>query len=370
MMKLFNLPDLGEGLPDAEIHEWFVKEGDKVDADQILVSMETAKAVVDVPSPYAGVIKKLHGKQGDIIKTGSPLVEFESESADQGTVVGKLEESHEVGEDQFTIGSQTNTRTQATPAIQLLAKKLKIDLKTLKGTGEHGLITKQDVLNASEKIQQTLKDYEPLRGTRRAMLASMQQSHQEIVPVSIFDVANLSSWSKDTDITIRIIRAIQSAIKTEPHLNAWYNNDHQSRRCFNELNLGLAMDSDEGLFVPVLQDVQNKTDSQLRIEINQFKEEVRSRRISSEKLKGASITLSNFGKFAGRFASPIIVPPQVAILAVGKIYREACEVNEQVIFQNMLPLSLSFDHRAITGGEATRFLGAVITALMADALHE
>lgn len=362
-MKLFNLPDLGEGLPDAEIHQWFVKEGDKVEADQILVAMETAKAVVDVPSPYAGVIKKLHGNPGDIIKTGTPLVEFESASADQGTVVGKLEESQDVGDDVFSIGTHTTSRTQATPAIQLLAKKLKVDLKNIKGSGEHGLITKQDVLDASDKVQLELKDYVPLRGTRRAMLTSMQQSHQEVVPVSIFDSANISSWAKDTDITIRIIRAIQSAIKTEPNLNAWYNNFHQARKCFNELNLGLAMDSDEGLFVPVLHDVQNKTDSDLRTEINQFKDEVQTRRISPEKLKGASITLSNFGKFSGRFASPIIVPPQVAILAVGKIYREACEINGQVVFQNMLPLSLSFDHRAITGGEATRFLGAVIKAL-------
>lgn len=366
-MKLFNLPDLGEGLPDAEIHQWFVKEGDKVEADQTLVSMETAKAVVDVPAPYAGIIKKLYGQPGDVIKTGTPLVEFESESADQGTVVGKLEEAHDVGEDNFIIGVQTQEKALVTPAVQLLAKKLKVDLKNIKGTGENGLITKQDVLIASEKIQEALKDYVPLKGTRRAMLASMQQSHQEVVPVSIYDIANISAWSKDTDITIRIIRAIETAIQLEPNLNAWYNSQHQSRKCFKELHLGLAMDSEEGLFVPVLQDVQTKNDATLRAEINQFKDEVSTRRIAHEKLKGATITLSNFGKFSGRFASPIIVPPQVAILAVGKIYKEACEVDGQVTFQNVLPLSLSFDHRAITGGEATRFLGAVIDSLTKDA---
>lgn len=372
-MKLFNLPDLGEGLPDAEIHQWFVKEGDTVAVDQVLVSMETAKAVVDVPAPYAGIIKKCYGQPGDIIKTGSPLIEFESEaSEDKGTVVGKLEESHEVSEDNFTIGAATGSiRTQATPAIQRLARQLKVDIKAIKGTGPNGLISKEDVMAAGEQLKEALAGYEPLRGTRRAMLSSMQQSHQEVVPVSIYDVANISGWTKGTDITIRIIKAIMYAIKVEPSLNAWYNDEHQARKCFKELNLGLAMDSEEGLFVPVLKDVHDKTDQQLRQEINQYKEDVVSRKIAPDCLKGASITLSNFGKFAGRFASPIIVPPQVAILAVGRIYKEAVDVNnQQVVFQDMLPLSLSFDHRAITGGEATRFLGAVIDSLKAGDLLE
>ncbi len=366
-MNIFNLPDLGEGLPDAEIHEWFVKEGDAVVADQPLVSMETAKAVVDVPCPQSGTISKLFGKPGDVIKTGEPLVAFAetaTKAADKGTVVGNLEESTEVSEDNFIIGAQASTRIKATPAVKILAKKLGVDLSTLKGTGDFGVITSKDVQAQADKNSQPPTGFEPLRGVRRAMLNSMVQSHTEVVPVSIFDEADIHYWKPDTDITVRLIRAIVYASQKEPSLNAWFDTKHGARQCFKEVHLGLAMDNDEGLFVPVIHDAAKCSDNELRQIINEFKTSVGNREITADKLKGATITLSNFGKFAGRFASPIIVPPMVAILAVGKLYK-AVVVNDkdQPEVHSLLPLSLSFDHRAVTGGEATRFLGAVIEAL-------
>jgi 2-oxoisovalerate dehydrogenase E2 component (dihydrolipoyl transacylase) len=351
-MTIFNLPDLGEGLPDAEIHEWFVKEGDVVVTDQPLVSMETAKAVVDVPCPQGGTISKLHGKPGDVIKTGEPLVSFASSAAkvaDKGTVVGNLEESTEITEDNFTIGVQASsqTRVKATPVVKMLAKKLGIDLSLLKGTGDFGLITREDVQAQADKNSKIPEGYEPLRGVRRAMLNSMVQSHAEVVPVSIFDEADIHNWRPGTDITVRLIRAITDAVQKEPALNAWFNTKHGARQCFKQVHLGLAMDNEEGLFVPVIHDAA-----------------VGNREINAEQLKGATITLSNFGKFAGRFASPIIVPPMVAILAVGKLYKAVVASDSGAIeAHNLLPLSISFDHRAVTGGEATRFLGAVIASL-------
>lgn len=368
-MNIFNLPDLGEGLPDAEVHEWFVKEGDVVAADQPLVSMETAKAVVDVPCPQSGTISKLYGKPGDVIKTGEPLVAFASTAAktvDKGTVVGKLEESNEVTEDNFTIGTQRSAgaRVKATPAVKMLAKKLSVDLSTLKGTGEFGVVTREDVQAQADKNAQVPVGYEPLRGVRRAMLNSMVLSHAEVVPVSIFDEADISSWKPGTDITVRLIRAITDAAQKEPALNAWFDSKHGARQCFEQVHLGLAMDNDEGLFVPVIHDAAKHSDADLRQIINEFKTAVSKREITADKLKGATITLSNFGKFAGRFASPIIVPPMVAILAVGKLYKGVvADANGAVAVHNMLPLSISFDHRAATGGEATRFLGAVMASL-------
>lgn len=367
-MNIFQLPDLGEGLPDAEIHEWFVKEGDVVNADQPLVSMETAKAVVDVPCPQSGTIIKLFGKPGEVIKTGEPLVGFEASEApriDKGTVVGNLEESADISEDYFTVGSArpSSKRVKTTPAVRLLAKKLGVDLATLSGSGEHHLITREDVQNAAKQKTQLIEGYEPLRGVRRAMLSSMAQSHQEIVPVSIFDEADIDCWQTGTDITVRLIRAMIYACSEEPALNAWFDTAHGARRCFNEINLGLAMDNSEGLFVPVIHKAASHTDEQLRHIINQYKQEVNTRTLTSDKLKGATITLSNFGKFAGRFASPIIVPPMVAILAVGRLYKGAIVHNDKIEGHRLLPLSLSFDHRAVTGGEATRFLGAIIHSL-------
>lgn len=368
-MNIFNLPDLGEGLPDAEIHEWFVKEGDTVIVDQPLASMETAKAVVDVPCPQSGTIGKLYGKPGDVIKTGEPLVAFISnaaKAADKGTVVGNLEESSEVSEDNFTIGVQhtTKARVKATPAVKMLAKKLGVDLSALKGSGEFGVITRDDVQAQADKSAQIPVGYEPLRGVRRAMLNSMVQSHAEVVPVSIFDEADISSWKPGTDITVRLIRAIVHAAQKEPALNAWFDTKHGARQCFQEVHLGLAMDNDEGLFVPVIHDAAKRSDTELRQIINEYKTSVGNRDITADKLKGATITLSNFGKFAGRFASPIIVPPMVSILAVGRLYKGVVANAEgNVEVHNLLPLSISFDHRAATGGEATRFLGAIMESL-------
>ena len=367
-MSIFNLPDLGEGLPDAEIHEWFVKEGDTVALDEPLVSMETAKAVVDVPCPQAGVISKLFGKPGDVIKTGQPLVEFATESAirvDKGTVVGHLEENSDISEDHFIIGSnRTSLRAKATPAVRLLAKKLAIDINALTGSGTNGLITREDVQNAADKALQPPEGFEPLKGVRRAMLNSMVLSHQTVVPVSIFDEADIQCWAPQTDITVRLIRAIQYACKKEPALNAWFDTQHSARKCFEPVHLGLAMDHAEGLFVPVIHNVALQTDDDLRDTINRYKQEVDDRTLSTEQLKGPTIILSNFGKFAGRFASPIIVPPMVAILAVGRIYSGAvCNDKGELDIHRLLPLSLSFDHRAVTGGEATRFLSAVMESL-------
>ncbi|MFT4057953.1 MAG: dihydrolipoamide acetyltransferase family protein [Legionella sp.] len=368
-MNIFNLPDLGEGLPDAEIHEWFVKEGDTVIVDQPLVSMETAKAVVDVPCPQAGVISKLYGKPGDVIKTGEPLIAFVapvSKATDKGTVVGNLEESSEISEDNFVIGTQQSgkSRIKATPAVKILAKKLGVDLAALKGSGDFGVITREDVQTQADKNSQIPAGFEPLRGVRRAMLNSMVQSHAEIVPVSIFDEADINNWKPGTDITVRLIRAIIDASQKEPALNAWFDTKHGARQCFKEIHLGLAMDNNEGLFVPVIHNAAKHSDIELRTMINDLKTSVENRDISADKLKGATITLSNFGKFAGRFASPIIVPPMVAILAVGRLYQGVIATKDGAIeTHNILPLSLSFDHRAVTGGEATRFLGAVMTSL-------
>ena len=366
-MTIFKLPDLGEGLPDAEIHEWFLKIGDHINADEPLVLMETAKAVVEVPSPQSGIIATLNGKPGDVIKTGDPLVTFEADTPrkDQGTVVGNLEVSTTITEDKFSIGSSQNATkaNTTTPTIRHLAKKLGVNLNNVHGSGEHGLITRSDIEQAALIQSRPPEGFEPLHGVRRAMLNSMVKSHQEVVPVSIFDEADIQDWPQDSDITIRLIQAIIAATKIEPALNAWFDTQHVARKCFTSVNLGLAIDTADGLFVPVIHKAEEMTAQQLREHINILKRAVADRSVRKEQLQGASLTLSNFGKFSGKYASPIIVPPTVAILAVGRLYEGAVSRNGHIKSHRLLPLSLSFDHRAVTGGEATRFLGAVITAL-------
>ena len=366
-MTIFNLPDLGEGLPDAEIHEWFVKIGDLVNLDEPLVAMETAKAVVEVPSPVSGKIAVLHGNVGDVIRTGQPLISFETETprADQGTVVGNLEVTTVVTEDKFIIGSShdQSSTVKTTPTIRHLAKKMGVNLNDIQGSGDHGVITKQDLEQAAHSQSQLPEGFEPLHGVRRAMQQSMLKSHQDIVPVSIFDEVDIHHWPSQTDITVRLIKAIIAGIEAEPALNAWFDTQHCAQKRFSDLNLGLAMDTQDGLFVPVIHKANLKTDYQLREQIDLFKRTVSDRSIPKEQLQGSTMTLSNFGKFSGKYASPIIVPPTVAILAVGRSYEGVVTVQGEIVAHRLLPLSLSFDHRAITGGEATRFLGAVMAAL-------
>lgn len=368
-MNVFKLPDLGEGLPDAQIREWHVKVGDIVEIDQPLVAMETAKAVVEVPSPWAGEIGELHGAIDDIIDTGAPLISFKTitsthaQKQDTGTVVGHIERSNAVVPETAQIMERSTTNTiKATPAIKQLAKQLNVDLAQISGTGPNHTITAQDVKNATTHVHvKPLADYEQLKGVRRSMMQAMVKSHQEVVPATIVDEADIFAWQGENDITLRIIRAICHACKIEPSLNAWYDNAAQARKLFPDVQLGLAIDSDEGLFVPVIEKAQNN--SQLRNIINTYKKQVKDRTIPTEKLSGATITLSNFGVFAGQFATPVVVPPQVAIIGVGKIKDAAVVHQGQIDAHRLIPISLTFDHRAVTGGEASRFLYAFIQDL-------
>jgi 2-oxoisovalerate dehydrogenase E2 component (dihydrolipoyl transacylase) len=367
-MKIFHLPDLGEGLAEAEIHEWYINVGDTVKLDQPMVSMETAKAVVDVPAPQAGKVVKLYGKKGDIVPTHAPLVEFEGheeethQAKDKGTVVGSLEESTTLlDESKMIIGSakKATGTVRAMPAVRALATQLHVDLSTLTPSGPQGQITADDVKKAAGQQHPRLSgNVEQLHGVRRFMALAMTQSHQEIVPVTIIEDADVTDTT--TDFTTCLLQAMVVAAKAEPSLNAWYDGKNMERCLHTEINIGLAMDTDEGLFVPVLKDIAAKTPEELRERINEFKKSVRARTIAASDLQGATITLSNFGTITGRYATPIVVPPMVAILGCGKLRDEVRVIDGKMVIRKIAPLSLTFDHRAVTGGEATRFLGAVI----------
>jgi pyruvate dehydrogenase E2 component (dihydrolipoamide acetyltransferase) len=362
-MKTFHLPDLGEGLPDGEITKWHVKVGDTIKVDDPLVSIETAKAVVEVPSPFSGKVAKLYGQEGDIIPTGEPLVDVEGdEKKDSGTVAGEIKVGNEViAEKAMNIGNRA-TGIKVLPAVRALAKKLNVDLNMVTPSGGDGTITADDVKKASEHLQ-AAGPIEPLKGVRRAMAMAMSQSHAEVVAVTIHDDVDITHWVKEKDFTVRIIQAMVKACQKEPALNAWYDGQAMGRRLLSQVNIGLAMDSHDGLFVPVLKDAQEKNSQQLRSEIESFKQQVNSRTIAPKDLQSASIVLSNYGKFAGRYANPIIVVPTVAILGVGALREQVLPINGKPEVRSVLPLSLSFDHRAVTGGEATRFLAALMEAL-------
>ncbi|NVK40429.1 MAG: 2-oxo acid dehydrogenase subunit E2 [Oceanospirillaceae bacterium] len=372
-MKYFKLPDLGEGLPEAEILEWHVKEGDSVKTDQVVVSVETAKAIIEVPSPQDGTIAHLFGAPGDTIHTGEPLLEFEGDdaSSDAGTVVGAIQRARDQStRDEFIIGASPSTRahhsTRATPAVRGLAQRLGVDIGSVSGSGRDGLITADDIEQAAQ-LNRSLGAPEPLRGVRKQMARNMAEAHAQVVAVTLFDDVDIDHWPDGTDITMRLVQAIAAGCAREPALNAWFDGRHLVRRLQNTVNLGVAVDTEQGLFVPVLRDIGSRDREDLRAGLDRLRADVRARTIPPSELQGATVTLSNFGTLCGRYATPVVMPPQVAIVGAGKIRREPVWFGDHVEGHRMLPLSVTFDHRAATGGEAARFMQGMIETLRADA---
>ncbi len=366
-MKVFNLPDLGEGLTEAEIVEWHVAEGEEIAADQPLVSVETAKAIVDIPAPFAGRVARLRVAPGEIAAVGAPLVEFEGEAqarADTGTVVGEVTvgETH-VSEAPAPV-SKAAAGARAVPAVRALARRLGVDLSIVKPSGGDGVVTKADVERAARMLAE-VGEPEPLRGPRRAMAQNMATANAEVVPATLMDDADVHAWSPGQDVTLRLVRAIVAGCRAEPALNAWYDGDAQARWLIRKIDIAVAVDTEEGLFVPVLRDVAERSPEDLRAGLERLKADIKARAVPPDEMRGYSFTLSNFGTIAGRYAAPVVLPPTVAILGAGRIRDTVLAVDGAPAVHRVLPLSLTFDHRAVTGGEAGRFLGAAIKDLEA-----
>ena len=387
-MRYFKLPDLGEGLIEADIVEWHVKAGDTVATDQLMLAVETAKAIVEIPSPQMGIIEHTFGEIGDTVHIGEPLVEYQGEN-DSVSVVGNLsaqslnahpqetegkKSSVEQKKDTFSIGNR-NVRdalptesvqsAQASPSVRGLAKRLGVDIEQIKGSAQGGRISSDDVENAA-RLDQQLGQSEKLTGVRKTMAKVMEKSHLQVVPVSLFGDAVISAKFAEnpSDITIMMAQAIAYACRKEPALNCWFDGDNMSRRLLDFVDLGIAVDTEQGLFVPVLRQVQARDEKDLSQGLQALKQAVIKRNIPPSEMTGASIILSNYGSIRiqsadgevranpCRYGTPIVVPPMVAIVGIGAVYEG-----------NRLPISITFDHRCVTGGEATRFMGYLVEYL-------
>ncbi|PSW20283.1 2-oxo acid dehydrogenase subunit E2 [Photobacterium sanctipauli] len=381
-MKAFNLPDLGEGLAESEIIQWHVNVGDKVEIDQVILTVETAKATVEVPAPYSGTIVNRYGNEGDVISIGSLLVKIEEsvtasqkssqstaqeakqQPADAATVVGNVsQQNHQVNVDEFWIGNDNNQHIEqltAMPSARLLANKLGVDLHAIKGSGPDGVILDADVYNACDK---QLPGTEVLKGARRSMVAAMADSHQHVAAVTITEEALLENWQQDEDITCRLVQAIVSACQQEPALNAWFDAETMTRCLHSTVNIGIAVDSKHGLYVPVLRHADEYSSKGIRQWVDKTVAGIRERKIGREQLQHATITLSNFGAIAGIYATPVVTPPQVAIVGAGRIIKKLVLREQQPVEVSIMPISMTFDHRACTGGEAARFMKALVQNL-------
>ena len=252
-MRQFMLPDLGEGLEEAEIVTWYVNEGDHVVTDQPLVSVETDKAVVEIPSPSSGRIAHLFGAKGDIVKVGTPLVEFaEGAEQDTGTIVGELgagEHPPAAG-----ISSERADRSSSLRCFRRCARSRasSMSISSSSRPPDPAAPSHGPTSNGLRRAMSQTGPAEPLRGMRRAMAQRMTAAHAEIVPASVTDEADIDDWPTGEDATIRLVRAIAAACKAEPALNAWYNSGAGERRLIERVDLGIAVDTEGGLIVPVL----------------------------------------------------------------------------------------------------------------------
>lgn len=383
----FVLPDLGEGTTEGEIRKWVIKEGDAVEEHQTVLEIETDKAVVEVPSPKKGKVVKIHREVGEIVKVGEALITI----ALEGEAAAKEEKpkTEERPKSVSVVGVLPDEEEEilAAPAVRVLAKELGVDLEALKGSGPGGSITKEDVIKASPKEKKAEDQYGPveripLRGLRRTIAKNLILSQKTTAFVTGMEEADITDlWNlrekekkglqeKGVHLTFLpfLIKAVYHALTEHPMLNASMDEEREELIVKRYFNIGVAVDTPDGLMVPVIKETVRKTIHELARELQELSQKARDRKIKLEEMKGSTFTITNYGHFGGTFATPIINYPDVAILGTGKISEKPWVKDGQIVIRRILPLSLTFDHRVTDGVEATKFLTRVVNYIEDPAL--
>jgi pyruvate dehydrogenase E2 component (dihydrolipoamide acetyltransferase) len=384
MIREFRLPDVGEGISEAEIVRWLIAEGATVKEDQDIVEIETDKAIVALPSPHTGKIVKLHRKQGDLTKVGEILVSIDTEDgghegpeADHGTVVGSLGQEAVI---------ELPTPVKATPGVRALAKQLAIDLTKVRGTGSEGKITREDVERAAAGgAAEQRHDGDssgpveriPLRGLRRTIAKRMHAARQRVSDVTIWEDADITELdrirSKEKTIAAQkgikltylpyVIQATLDALKTHPYLNATLDDEREEILLKKFYNIGIAVDTVDGLMVFAIKRADQKSLLELAQEISTLAEKARTRKLDLSELRGSTFTITNYGVIGATYGTPIINYPEVGILGIGRIQDRPVVDDGDIAIHKIMPLSLVFDHRVVDGVEAARFLNVIIDRL-------
>jgi len=405
MAKQFMFPDVGEGITEGEIVRWLVKEGDEIKEDQVVVEIETDKAVVEMPSPYKGTVLKIHFQEKDVVKVGQVLITIgeKGERAEPVPVgIETAKPGKEAGEaiGPSVVGVVRESREEireilATPKVRKLALELGIDIKSVKGTGAEGRITEADVRAAKQamatpeeekrpaiKIKEKFDFYGeleriPLRGVRRATAKRMSQSVSTAAQVTHVDQAEATELDRVRKITKEratekgikmtylpfIIKAVLAALQAHPLLNAALSTEEEEIIVKKYYNFGIAVDVPDGLIVPVVKGVDQKSIYEIAEDIQHLAEAARKRTVDLADLKGGTFSITNIGMIGGEAATPILNYPEVAILATMKIKDRAIVKNGEIRSVKTLPLCLTFDHRVIDGAEAARFMNDLIAKL-------
>ena len=422
MNHIFNFPDLGEGLEEGTILEWYVKEGDKVKVGDPLVQMETDKVVADIPSPKNGVIVALHGKPGDVIQVGAPLAEIEvegsghvstvakedpriaateatvepiAEGEDAAAVVGTMEVA---GSDGLLAASnegapsaketgEPQRKALATPVARALAKEMGIDINRVPGSGPSGRVKREDILQfgsgfvtqptptgITENHAPEDVTYLPLTQIRKTIARNMLHAKHNAAHMSVFEEVEISALKaviarykpiyadKGVKLTYLpfIVKAVAQALKHHPQLNSQIDAENNRMIVRNRRHIAIAVDAPDGLVVPVIRDADRISIFEIATQIGTLAEKARNRKLTLEEMKEGSFSITSFGSIGGIFATPVINYPQAGILGIGRIMKTPIVKEDEIVVGNIMPLSLSVDHRIVDGGETTRFLARVM----------
>jgi pyruvate dehydrogenase E2 component (dihydrolipoyllysine-residue acetyltransferase) len=404
----FVLPDLGEGITEGEVRKWLVKKGDAVEEHQNVLEIETDKAVVEVPSPKKGLVLKINKEEGDIAKVGEVLMTIAEEGEtiteapeapakkkrEYVSVVGSVPEEEEEGpkrrkESVSVVGSipEEEEEVLATPSARQYARELGVSIGKVKGSGPAGSVTLDDVRKAAEKARKPAaphgeEERKPLRGLRRTISKNLTISQRTTAFVTGMDEVDITElWDlrerekkslsdKNVHLTFLpfFIKAVIHALAEHPYLNASIDQEREELVIKRYYHIGIAVDTPDGLMVPVIKECDKKTIIELANELQELSVKARERKIKLAEMKGGTFTITNYGHFGGTFATPIINYPEAAILGTGKISEKPWVKDGKIVIRKILPLSLTFDHRVTDGVDASKFLTKVSNYLEDPAL--
>ena len=412
-MYVFELPEIGEGVVEGEIVQWLANVGEFVDVDQPLCEVMTDKANVEISSPKAGVVKAFHGEPGDIVAVHSPLVDIDTaaKAGDAKPAAPKAEPKKAAppapapekkaapapapekmaapAKAPAAAAPKTSGKTLATPAVRSYARESGIDINAVAGSGKDGRVSKADIdahltggavapaalefsavdtpgyPRADEKVK--------IIGLRRKIAEKMVESYQTIPHFTYVEELDatrlvglrgaLKGAAKDKGISLSylpfIMKALVRVFKEFPTVNANMDEEAFALNVRGEVNIGIATDTPQGLYVPVIKNVESKGILQLAHEVVDITERTRNGTASLDDFRGGTFTITSVGNIGGRFATPIINHPQVAILGVNQIHDRPMVVDGEIVARKMMYLSPSFDHRVIDGAVAARFVAAL-----------
>jgi pyruvate dehydrogenase E2 component (dihydrolipoamide acetyltransferase) len=368
----FKLPDLGEGLTEGEVARWLVAVGDEVAEDQPLVEIQTDKTTVEIPSPAAGTVSQILVEEGATVPVGTVLVVIGGDGAASSAAAEEPPRAEPAAKPTVSATPATE-RVRATPLVRRVAEQLGVDLAAVQGTGPQGRITEDDVRAAATGAPATAEPptagaederREPLRGVRKLIAQHLTTSHREVPAVTVVEECDFTELDRvrgDRSYLAYLLEATVHGLRAVPELNARLDGDEVVY--LERYDLGVAVQTDQGLVVPVLRAVDEKSLEEIEAEGTRLAEAAREGTLRPEELRGSTFTVSSGGKLGGLLATPLVNHPEVGILGLHRISERPVVRDGEIVVRTIGLLSCTFDHRVVDGVRASAFLLDVIARL-------